>query len=629
MTTEIPIICNDENAAVAYGTETISSLYCGRNLGLLAIPSSDGLCGPSNGPQCESCKRLQGGPKRLEILQLRFPQLPEQALVAALRKEGGRLTNATEYLIRLGAPSIKPEIALPGRHPKGLPEPLRPVERELTDRLLEILTHVDRQTAEVALRRNNNDVERTVSYILETAEDDLETQVVEDVTRSTAFSEALTAFNTNRRLAYMYKKNPNELPKAVLELQNEISELSGIVLETQERLVQAAEAGHSMIPFPYKEKSEDGSSDDQAVVCVVCSKKQSALAGYSYCKNCHLCGGCINSKVVFRCPMMGNGGHLHHHRLSFVPYGLRPHAHCNIGRGGAAELVGCCMSPAMWSCAQCDFDICRRCVSNDTPKGFHRRFGWVDDGREDSESDDDSGSGSESDDDHGAMEIDPTADPPAYSGMDRLAAERGVAAMWEGSQLNIDTSPAEVLVGTGRVGATMPTPTSSRSLARTKREKNPALVPCNTMLSAGAKQALDLFLSSQKEEAAACDVHHIEELLRRANNITDRHIILPLLDAIATGKVGIAGTLLLAQTYAPDTKRRKTAEGEEDDLMKCFCGDIIDAESAPDGAIGCLNGHGMHPGCAADQLLGGGECMLQGMPGLDLKEIFTHVHLHL
>jgi hypothetical protein len=34
-------------------------LYCGRRLGVEAIPGSDGRCGPNNGPQCADC---QAGP---------------------------------------------------------------------------------------------------------------------------------------------------------------------------------------------------------------------------------------------------------------------------------------------------------------------------------------------------------------------------------------------------------------------------------------------------------------------------------------------------------------------------------------------------------------------------------------
>lgn len=52
---------NDEGAAVALGGDAGYShlYYCGRHLGVQAIPGSDGMCGPNNGPQCQSCKRYQ------------------------------------------------------------------------------------------------------------------------------------------------------------------------------------------------------------------------------------------------------------------------------------------------------------------------------------------------------------------------------------------------------------------------------------------------------------------------------------------------------------------------------------------------------------------------------------------
>ncbi len=52
---------NDEGAPVALSTLSghTHRYYCGRHLGTNAIPGSDGRCGPTNGPQCRSCVRLQ------------------------------------------------------------------------------------------------------------------------------------------------------------------------------------------------------------------------------------------------------------------------------------------------------------------------------------------------------------------------------------------------------------------------------------------------------------------------------------------------------------------------------------------------------------------------------------------
>ena len=41
------------------GDDGSGKFYCGRKLGMLAIPLSDGQCGPNGGPQCGSCKRFR------------------------------------------------------------------------------------------------------------------------------------------------------------------------------------------------------------------------------------------------------------------------------------------------------------------------------------------------------------------------------------------------------------------------------------------------------------------------------------------------------------------------------------------------------------------------------------------
>ena len=58
---DAPSFANDDGAVVAPGRSSSSThkYYCGRELGREAIPDSDGGCGPSNGPQCPSCKRFQ------------------------------------------------------------------------------------------------------------------------------------------------------------------------------------------------------------------------------------------------------------------------------------------------------------------------------------------------------------------------------------------------------------------------------------------------------------------------------------------------------------------------------------------------------------------------------------------
>eukprot|EP00798_Chlamydomonas_sp_ICE-L_P029420 gene29420-5768_t len=57
-------MANDEGAAVTRTTQSdrntgLYLFYCARTLGTETIPGSDGQCGPSDGPQCHSCKCFQ------------------------------------------------------------------------------------------------------------------------------------------------------------------------------------------------------------------------------------------------------------------------------------------------------------------------------------------------------------------------------------------------------------------------------------------------------------------------------------------------------------------------------------------------------------------------------------------
>ena len=51
---------NDEGFPATLG-DGAGRYYCGRTLGDDVIPDSDGVCGPTGGPQCPSCRRLQSG----------------------------------------------------------------------------------------------------------------------------------------------------------------------------------------------------------------------------------------------------------------------------------------------------------------------------------------------------------------------------------------------------------------------------------------------------------------------------------------------------------------------------------------------------------------------------------------
>lgn len=53
-------IANDMGNAVSLGTSGagVNLYYCAKEFGRVAIPGSDGFCGPDDGPQCTSCARF-------------------------------------------------------------------------------------------------------------------------------------------------------------------------------------------------------------------------------------------------------------------------------------------------------------------------------------------------------------------------------------------------------------------------------------------------------------------------------------------------------------------------------------------------------------------------------------------
>lgn len=58
-----------------------------------------------------------------------------------------------------------------------------------------------------------------------------------------------------------------------------------------------------------------------------------------------------------------------------------------------------------------------------------------------------------------------------------------------------------------------------------------------------------------------------------------------------------------------ETPSKRTAVISHPTTNVCFCGSPIDLKTAPDGCVGCLQcGHACHAPCAADLLLGGGVC---------------------
>ena len=52
---EVKVLQTEKVTANSTGISSATK-YCGRQLGVDAIPGSDGRCGPTNGPQCADCK---------------------------------------------------------------------------------------------------------------------------------------------------------------------------------------------------------------------------------------------------------------------------------------------------------------------------------------------------------------------------------------------------------------------------------------------------------------------------------------------------------------------------------------------------------------------------------------------
>lgn len=68
---------NRAGVPMHYGTGAKSNvLYCDRKLGRAAIPGSNGVCGPNNGPQCADCK---AGPVEIDADEVEEEEYEEVA----------------------------------------------------------------------------------------------------------------------------------------------------------------------------------------------------------------------------------------------------------------------------------------------------------------------------------------------------------------------------------------------------------------------------------------------------------------------------------------------------------------------------------------------------------------------
>lgn len=391
---KFPVLRNDEGAIVALGDEWDSFLYCGRRLGRTAIPQSDGRCGPNNGPQCASCRRLQTNEK-YKILEIIFPSLDRNLLTAALRKRGGNAFAACQFLETSckNLPRVPPEVAFPGSRPGGIPEPCYPVSDSDARNVVAFFDgNISMATAKMALRKNEHNMEQAVTYILDKTNEQLAVETAQDVEQVTQYEDAVLAFQLKRRetiqevatkLGSSNVKIPQDLKKELLTLVPEI-DLSRVI-------PSAMEDGHGMVR-----------PSDSSLKCTVCALTIGTKhTGSHYCPQCNHCEGCIQTKVVYKCPRMGNGGHLHPCPLQPMKIGPDRKGYiCDIDGKGCLHSENHNLS---YYCQECNFDVCAVCISQPAPVYYHRRLGRLmqlsDDEDEDEYSDSDEEEEEEVDDD--------------------------------------------------------------------------------------------------------------------------------------------------------------------------------------------------------------------------------------
>lgn len=604
---KFPLLRNDEGALMHFGDEWAQFMYCGRRLGKEAIPGSDGQCGPSNGPHCDSCNRLQTN-SRMKILKLLFPAQSQRGLIAALRIRGGNAYSAYLYLAEsLGILPVLMEVAFPGTRHELLPEPRYHVSKTDVICVVEFLDYcIDSETAEMALRRNEHNVEKAITFLLEESPENVMAATLEDAKEAKAYARAVEEFRCNRQAALLDSENN---PDPVPEVDNLVKSMVSFKPELSAEAARSQ--GHGMT-LPDKENGE-------SICCSMCASTIGSIyAGNQYCQQCQLCDGCIQAKTVFMCPKMRNGGHLHGCPLQTMKIGKARLGYiCDIEGEGC---LGTKNHNLPFFCPQCNFDVCAVCISKPSPINYHRRFGEVFEIVEDEDEREEEVEIEEADtmetprveeavvveDEFVQREEGPTnpAEPSpaeaidsneienASSGLSFDQHERMAASEWEGN-LGRQSSLATIVIGTGNVRTTSRRPNEAPEQHATPlRHNRPA-----SLLKPKFTSAIDTYI--KKESPAASEVHHVEDLLHLAQGNEKSLNSDMICQAVQSGKTGIAGTYVLAQSYGPKRK--------QESRLTCFCGDAIDSATAPDGAVGCLNGHGMHPSCAADHLLGGGK----------------------
>lgn len=541
-------LVNDEGAAVSLGTECYDTYYCNRLMGLAAMPGSDGRCGPQNGPQCLSCGRLQDE-QRFSILQRQFPTITDDALVAALREGGGVLHSAHARLVELGA--------------TARPDPL----------VVEAMTRSSgfpRAMVEMALLQTGCLISEAETWLYGEMESCFRAAAQQS---GSAGSLESTSQADPAPISFLREAASSFLPITLTHGDQErVSNRYTVV------------KGHRMVRV-------DRDEPFRCVLC--CSNGLERASGDHRCRICNLCEGCVQSDIVFCCPALPNGSHLHHHPLQFGASKLK--RCCDIGGDGCVAKNSGSNGNVTWRCSDCDFDICPICIKGPAPEGYNRRTS-------------ESLSSAEGPDLNAQLDDGLAAflahrrtrrgsNRTQTLSFDEIDANRDVTERWQ-THLRHNRPRCRVIVNTGTVETRIRARSSSRLRLTPVREHLP--LPSFSILDARAMDTLEQFKSVNRGPFSATDLTFAEDFLRRAQAIKDSTLRDRIQNAIVARSFGIAGTLLLSSKCTMISGKDTSGS-----TTTCWCGDEIDHISAPNGTICCLAGHAMHPSCAADLLLSG------------------------
>lgn len=546
--------------------------------------------------------------QRLQNLQRHFPAMDDAPLVGALRVKGGRVDAARHHLTQLGA----------------VVAPVEPTETQITELADMCGAHpLPQKMARMALCRHNCVIHEAQEWLMDRAGVEAcfeaATMATEEGRSNSAVVPRLTTPATVTELGLTHGIYPAQTEE---EYHDESKTCVGDLNAIWSKNAPFIEfRGHRMV------RATASAPTLRCVMC--CAIVPGPHSGAWNCQACQLCEGCVRSSAgaaPVRCPAALNGGHVHVHPMEFAH---RPDLdrYCDVGGEGCVRTqIQRHGDIVTWSCAICDFDVCASCIARPPPCGYRRRLGKVADPNP---TVDTSGNenGTARQRRHVQQQLRRTRPPvpaaPPYQEFDPVAAQREVAALWQ-KEARQSTQSIHAIVGTGSISRTNPSVTDRHSRRMDRLRQNPAdgqvggsesrCTPSTavTILCDEAKRALVKFRAGVKGDdslgsgeqqthsaATAADITLVEGFLHQAHAIDDKSIRQNVHRAIAAGDVRIAGTLLLSRSYAPSA-----LFGEMESTM-CWCGEEIDSATAPDGAVGCLRGHPMHPSCAADLLLGG------------------------